>query len=82
MQVKTQLEILESVQSRFDSSLHDIAQLVRADLFDSELDAARELAKNGFPPRRRCHCRSGVREALGSGVQEPQRFEPETASDN
>lgn len=48
MQFHTQLEILESVQSRFDSSLHDIAQLVRADLFDSELDSARELAKNGF----------------------------------
>lgn len=48
MQYKTQLEILESVQSRFDSSLHDIAQLVRADLFDSELDSARELANSGF----------------------------------
>lgn len=48
MQFHTQLEILESVQSRFESSLHDIAQLVRADLFDSELDSARELAKNGF----------------------------------
>jgi hypothetical protein len=44
----TQLEILKSVQSRFESSLFDIAQLVRADLFDSELDAARELTKNGF----------------------------------
>jgi hypothetical protein len=48
MQFKTQLEILESVQSRFESSLHDMAQILRADLFDSELDSARELAKNGF----------------------------------
>jgi hypothetical protein len=48
MQFRTQLEILKSVESRFESSLHDIAQLVRADLFDSELDAARELTKNGF----------------------------------
>ncbi|MDP9098777.1 MAG: hypothetical protein M3N48_07265 [Verrucomicrobiota bacterium] len=44
----TQLQIFESVESRFQSSLFDIQQLVRADLFDSELDAARELAKNGF----------------------------------
>jgi hypothetical protein len=43
-----QLDILRSVQTRFDSSLFDIAQLVRADLFDSELDAAQELAKSGF----------------------------------
>jgi hypothetical protein len=48
MLFKTQLEILESVKSRFESSLHDIAQLLRAELFDSELDSARELAKNGF----------------------------------
>jgi hypothetical protein len=48
MQFNTQLEILETVQSRFESSLHDIAQLVRADLFDSELDSARELANSGF----------------------------------
>jgi|SRR5271166_313910 len=45
---KTQLEILESVQARFESSLFDIAQLVRVDLFDSELDAALELTKHGF----------------------------------
>ena len=48
MRFNTQLKILESVRTRFDTSLFDIAQLVRADLFDSELDAARELAKNGF----------------------------------
>jgi len=43
-----QLAILESVKGRFESSLFDIRQLVQADLFDSELDAAKELAKNKF----------------------------------
>jgi hypothetical protein len=48
MRLNTQIDILKSVSSRFESSLFDISQLVRADLFDSELDAARELTKNGF----------------------------------
>jgi hypothetical protein len=48
MRFRTQLDILKAVQSRFESSLFDIRQLVRADLFDSELEAARELAKCGF----------------------------------
>lgn len=43
-----QLAILRAVQDRFESTLFDIRQLVQADVFDSELDAARELAKNGF----------------------------------
>jgi len=43
-----QIAILKSVQARFESSLFDIQQLVQADLFDSELDAAQELAKNKF----------------------------------
>jgi hypothetical protein len=46
--VKVQLEILRSVEARFESSLFDIRQLVQADLFDSELDAARELLKKRF----------------------------------
>jgi len=45
---RIQLGILMSVEARFESSLFDIKQLVQADLFDSELDAARELVKNGF----------------------------------
>jgi len=45
---RQQLSILESVRGRFESSLFDIRQLARADLFDSELDTARELAKKGF----------------------------------
>lgn len=43
-----QLNIIKSVNRRFESSLFDIRQLVQADLFDSELDAARELNKKGF----------------------------------
>lgn len=47
-QFRQQLSILKSVKARFESSLFDIRQLVQADLFDSELDAAKELAKQGF----------------------------------
>ena len=45
---RQQLSIVESIQERFRSSLFDIRQMAQADLFDSELDAARELAKNKF----------------------------------
>jgi len=45
---RQQLSILKSVERRFKSSLFDIKQLVQADLFDSELGAAKELAKKGF----------------------------------
>ncbi len=43
-----QLAILQAVRARFESSLFDIRHLVMADLFDSELDAASELARKGF----------------------------------
>ena len=43
-----QLSIVKSIQRRLQSSLFDIRQLAQADLFDSELDTAKELAKNGF----------------------------------
>ena len=43
-----QVSIVQSVQKRFDSSLFDIRQMAQADLFDSELDAAKALAKNKF----------------------------------
>jgi hypothetical protein len=43
-----QLNIVKSVKKRFESTLFDIRQLVQADLFDSELDAAVELNKKGF----------------------------------
>lgn len=37
---RQQQAILNAVKQRFESSLFDIKQLVQADLFDSELDAA------------------------------------------
>jgi len=48
MRFRTQRQILEAIQQRFESTLFDIRQLVQADLFESELDAARELAKHNF----------------------------------
>jgi len=45
---ENQVGIVKAVKRRFESSLFDIKQLVQADLFDSELDAARELNKKGF----------------------------------
>jgi len=43
-----QLAILRAVKARFESSLFEIRSLVQADIFDSEIEAARELAKNGY----------------------------------
>jgi len=43
-----QIAIVEAIKRRFDSSLFDIKQLVQADLYDSELDTARDLLKAGF----------------------------------
>ena len=43
-----QLAIVKAVKKRFESSLFDIRQLVQADLFDSELEAAKALVNNGF----------------------------------
>lgn len=45
---RQQAAILKAAQKRFDSSLFEIRQLVQADLFDSEIDAARELLKSKF----------------------------------
>ncbi len=47
-QFEQQLYILKSVEKRFESSLFDIKQITQADIFDSELDAAKELNKKGF----------------------------------
>ena len=43
-----QFNILKSLKSRFSSSLFDIKQLVQADMFNSDIDAAKELNKKGF----------------------------------
>ncbi len=45
---KIQMAILESAEQRFKSSLFDIRQILQAELFDSELESARELLKNGW----------------------------------
>jgi hypothetical protein len=45
---ENQLGIVKAAQKRFESSLFDIKQLLQADLFDSELDAAKELNNKGF----------------------------------
>lgn len=47
---KQQLSIVKAAAKRLDSSLHEIKQLVQADLFDSELDASKELMNSGFLP--------------------------------
>ena len=47
-QFQQQLNILKSAQKKFESSLFDIKQLLQADLFGSELEAARELNGKGF----------------------------------
>lgn len=46
--VRQQLAIVDAAKTRFESSLFDIRQLLQADLFDSELDAAEHLLKNKF----------------------------------
>ena len=43
-----QVSIVKSIRRRLKSSLFDIHRLAQADLFDSQLDAARELARNKF----------------------------------
>ena len=43
-----QLAIVKAVRKRFESSLFEIRQLVQVDLFDSELEAAKDLVKHGF----------------------------------
>ncbi|MBE6343749.1 MAG: hypothetical protein E7065_10230 [Lentimicrobiaceae bacterium] len=43
-----QCYILASIKDRFNSSLYDIKQLLQADVFDSEIDSAKELCKKGF----------------------------------
>jgi hypothetical protein len=47
-QFRQQLAILKAAESRFESSLFEIRQLVQADLFDCEIAAARELQKSKF----------------------------------
>ena len=48
LRFNNQLNILRSVETRFESALLDIRQFLQADLLDSELGMARELVRNGF----------------------------------
>lgn len=48
MRFQNQVQILKSTRSRFESTLFEIKQILQADIFDSELEAARELCKKGF----------------------------------
>lgn len=43
-----QLNIIRSIEGRFESSLYDIRTLVQADLFSDELEAAADLNSKGF----------------------------------
>lgn len=43
-----QLNIIKAIQSKFESSLFDIHQLLQADLLDSEIEVAEELNKKWF----------------------------------
>jgi hypothetical protein len=43
-----QIDILAAARRRLESSLFEICQLVQADVFESELEAAHALAKNGW----------------------------------
>lgn len=43
-----QLNILKAAKEMLSSRLLDLKALIQADLFDSEIDAAKELAKKGF----------------------------------
>ena len=46
--MEVQTTILSAVSKRFESKLFDIQEVLQSDIFDSELDAARELSKKGF----------------------------------
>lgn len=46
--MELQNSILKAVEKRFESKLFDIQDVLQSDMFDSELDAGRELTKKGF----------------------------------
>lgn len=46
--LRQQLAIVKGAFGRLADSLHEIKQLVQADLFDSELGAAKDLVNKGF----------------------------------
>lgn len=48
LKMQNQLTILKSAQKRFESQLFDIKEVIQADIYDSELEAAKDLVKKGF----------------------------------
>lgn len=46
--IKNQVNILSSCYEKFDSKVFDLEMLLQADVFDSEIESARYLLKNGF----------------------------------
>jgi hypothetical protein len=46
--LQQQVQIIEAMKNRFESTLFDIQSLVQADFFDSELDVSVELNGKGF----------------------------------
>lgn len=48
MRFQSQVGILKSAQGSFSSTLFHIRQLTQADVFDSEIDAARSLLSHGY----------------------------------
>ena len=46
--LEAQINILKSCKRKFESTLFDLRKIVQADLFDNELEAAKELNKNGY----------------------------------
>ena len=45
---ESQLNILKSAKGRLSSALYDMVEVLQADFFDNEIEAARELWKKGF----------------------------------
>lgn len=43
-----QRNILQACLEKFDSKIYDIQTILQADIFDSEIDSAKHLLKNGF----------------------------------
>jgi hypothetical protein len=67
-QYRQQLAIVKAARVRFESSLFEIRQMVQADLFDGEIDTARELLKNKFLRPAGAIFRCNFGEALASSL--------------
>ncbi len=72
-QFRQQWAILRSLERRFESARFDIRQLAQADLFDSDLDAAEELAENKFSRAAGVLGWRGSRAPSRTGLPKPRR---------